>query len=210
MIISLVVLAMVLKGFFEFWQETLVGSVVNRSLYDIRNAFFRKVLHMDVSHFSQSGTHELTARFTNDIEMLGTGTKALFGRVIAEPLRALACVIVACWISWQLTFMFLVMVPVGLYVLTRVGRMMKQATRRQLERMSTIYKILQETFLGIRAGQGLHPRVDGTPTFSRRHERILSQGHAGRHPGRRGWADHRGAGRGSAWVWLCWPGRTWF
>ena len=150
MIIGLVVLAMILKGIFEFCQESLVGSVVNKSLYDMRNLFFRKVLHLDVNHFSQSGTHELMARFTNDVEMLGTGIKTLFGRVVAEPLRAIACVAVACWISWQLTLMFLVLVPFGLYILMRAGRLMKQATRRQLEHMSAIYKILQETFLGIR------------------------------------------------------------
>lgn len=149
LVIVLLLAAMTIKGFFDFWQETLVGSVVNRSLYDMRNCFYRKVIHLDVNYFSQ-GTNELMSRFTNDMELLGTGTKTLFGRVIAEPLRALACVVVACWISWQLTLVFMVLVPVAIYVLMRVGRMMKRATRRQLERMTTIYKILHETFLGIK------------------------------------------------------------
>lgn len=150
LIIGLIVVTMFCKGFFEFWQEALVGSVVNRSLYDMRNYFFRKVIQQDMGQFSQSGTSELMSRFTNDIEMLGNGTKTLFGRVVAEPLRAIACAAVACWISWQLTFMFLVLVPIGLYVLTRVGKSIKRATRRQLERMSAIYKILQEAFQGIK------------------------------------------------------------
>src|SRR5439155_181511 len=93
---------------------------------------------------------ELMARFTNDMELLGGGLKTMFGKVIAEPLRALACVVVACWISWQLTLMFLVLVPVALFILTKVGRTMKRASRRLLERMSNIYKILQESFSGIR------------------------------------------------------------
>ncbi|MBI3411607.1 MAG: ABC transporter ATP-binding protein [Planctomycetes bacterium] len=150
MVIGLVVLGVAIKGFFEFWQESLVGNVVNLSLYDIRNRFYRKALHLDVNNFSQNGTHELMARFTNDTELLGTGIKTLLGKVVAEPLRALGCVAIACWISWQLTLMFLVLVPFALYILTRVGRSMKRATRRLLERMSTIYKILQESFVGIR------------------------------------------------------------
>src|SRR5262249_10915125 len=60
------------------------------------------------------------------------------------------CVVLACFISWQLTLMFLILVPIAVFILARVGRIMKQATRRLLERMSNIYKILQETFLGIR------------------------------------------------------------
>jgi ATP-binding cassette subfamily B protein/subfamily B ATP-binding cassette protein MsbA len=149
-VIGLVVLAVAVRGFFEFWQESLVGSVVNLSLFDLRNRFYRNVIHLDVSHFSEEGTHELMARFTNDMELLGTGLKTLYGKVIAEPLRALACVVVACFISWQLTLMFLVLVPLAGFILTKVGRIMKRATRKLLERISTIYKILQETFQGIR------------------------------------------------------------
>src|SRR5438270_13312795 len=84
------------------------------------------------------------------MESLGTGIKTLFGKVVAEPLRALSCIIMACFISWQLTLMFLVLVPIAVCILARVGRIMKRATRRLLERMSSIYKILQESFQGIR------------------------------------------------------------
>jgi ATP-binding cassette subfamily B protein/subfamily B ATP-binding cassette protein MsbA len=149
-VIFVVVVAVAVKGFFEFWQESLVGSVVNLSLFDLRNRFFRNTIHLDVNTFGGEGTHELMARFTNDMELLGNGTKTLFGKVVAEPLRALACVVVACFISWQLTLMFLVLVPIALFVLTKVGRIMKRATRKLLERISTIYKILQESFQGIR------------------------------------------------------------
>lgn len=150
MVIGLVILAVAIKGIFEFGQDTLVGSVVNLVLFDVRNLFFRRAIKMDVAQFGEQGTHELMSRFTNDTEMMGMGLKTLFGRVVAEPLRALSCVVVACLISWQLTLMFLVLVPISLYILTRVGRLMKRATRKLLERMSLIYQILQESFTGIR------------------------------------------------------------
>jgi ATP-binding cassette, subfamily B, bacterial MsbA len=150
LVILIVVIAMTVKGVFEFFQETLVASVVNSSLFDLRNRFYRNVIHLDVNQFNDQGTGELMARFTNDMEMLGTGQKTLFERVIAEPLRALSCVVVACLINWQLTLLFLVLVPIALFVLTKIGRTMKRATHRLLERMSSIYKILAESFKGIR------------------------------------------------------------
>jgi ATP-binding cassette subfamily B protein/subfamily B ATP-binding cassette protein MsbA len=149
-VICLVVVGVAVKCVFEFFQEALVGSVVNLALYDLRNRFYRNVIHLDVDQFGEQGTSELMARFTNDMESLGTGIKTLFGKVVAEPLRALSCVVLACYISWQLTLMFLVLVPIAGFILTKVGRVMKQATRRLLERMSSIYKILQESFQGIR------------------------------------------------------------
>jgi subfamily B ATP-binding cassette protein MsbA len=95
LIIGLIVLAVAVKGFFEFWQETLVGSVVNLTLFDLRNRFYRTAIHLDVNDFTEDGTHDLMARFTNDMETLGGGIKTLFGKVIAEPLKALGCVVVA-------------------------------------------------------------------------------------------------------------------
>ena len=149
-LVGLLVLAVMIKGVFEFSQESLVGSAVNRSLYDLRNRFYRNAIHLDVNSYAGEGTHELMSRVTNDTETLGVGMKTLYGKVIAEPLRAVCCIIVASWISWQLTLLFLVLVPVAVFVISKVGRMVKRATRRLLERMSNIYKILQETFQGIK------------------------------------------------------------
>jgi ATP-binding cassette, subfamily B, bacterial MsbA len=149
-VLMLVVCAVVLRGFFEFWQESLVGGVVNRALFTIRNRFFRRVIHLDVNHFGEAGTHELMPRFISDVDTLGGGMKTLFGKVIAEPLKAIACITVAMWINWQLTMMCLILVPFALLILTRFGRMMKRATRRLLDGMSSMYKILAEVFHGIR------------------------------------------------------------
>ena len=150
MVIGLVVIAIAIRGVLEFVQESLVGSVVNHVLFDIRNLFFRRAMKMDIARFGEQGTHELMSRFTGDVEMMGVGLKTLYGRVVAEPLRALACIALASLICWQLTFMFLVLVPISLYILTRVGKMMKKATRRLLEGMSAMFQVLQESFQGIR------------------------------------------------------------
>ncbi len=145
-----VVAGVALKGVFEFCQESLVGSVANRTLFDLRNHFFRRVLHHDVRQMGETGTTELMARFTNDTEQLGNGIKVLYGRMVVEPLKALGCLVVACYISWQLTLLFILLVPLALVTLMKASRMMRKAARRMLQQMSDIYKILRETFDGFR------------------------------------------------------------
>jgi ATP-binding cassette subfamily B protein/subfamily B ATP-binding cassette protein MsbA len=149
-VIVAVVVGVAVKCIFEFCQESLVGSVVNLALFDLRNRFYRNAIHLDVDQFGEHGASELMARFTNDMESLGNGLKTLFGKLVAEPLRVVSCVVLACFISWQLTLMFLILVPLAAFILSKIGRIMKRATRRLLERMSSIYKILQESFQGIR------------------------------------------------------------
>lgn len=149
-LLGFVIVGVLVKGVFDFWQESLVGSVVGLTIFDLRNRFFRQVLKQDVSHFTQQGSHQLMARFTNDMESLGTGMKTLFGKVVAEPLKAIVCVAIACFISWRLTMVFLIVVPLALLLMSRVAVYMKRAGRKVLDTMTSLYKILQETFTSIK------------------------------------------------------------
>jgi ATP-binding cassette subfamily B protein/subfamily B ATP-binding cassette protein MsbA len=153
-IFGVLIIAVALKGVFEFFQESLVGSATNLTMHDLRCRYFRNAVHLDVGQFTDTGTSSLMTQFTTDMEMLAAGIKTLYGRVVAEPLRAIACIVAASLISWQLTLLFLVLVPAAIVILTKVGRMMKRASRRLLERMSDLHGILQETFRGIRIVKG--------------------------------------------------------
>lgn len=150
-ILLAVIAGLTLKGVFEFCHDALVGSVTNRTLFDLRNAFFRRMIHQDVRQIGTTGTSEIMARFTNDTEQIGAGLKVLFGRMVGEPLKAVSCFVVACLISWQLTFVFVLLVPLTIAVLVRVSKLMRRAAKRLLERMSAMYQLVRETFDGIRA-----------------------------------------------------------
>src|SRR5205085_8472957 len=85
-IMAAVVVGVAVKGFFDFWQESLVGGVVNRTLFDLRNRFYQAVIHQDIQQLGEAGTTDLMARCTNDMEQLGQGMKTLYGRMVVEPL----------------------------------------------------------------------------------------------------------------------------
>lgn len=153
-ILVAVVIGLAVKGVFEFLHDSLVGSVTNRTLFDVRNAFFRRAIHQDVRQISATGTPELMARFTNDTEQAGVGLKVLFGRMVGEPMKMIGCLVVACLISWQLTLVFVLLVPVAIAVLVRVSKMMRKAAKKLLERMSVMYKLVRESFDSVRAVKG--------------------------------------------------------
>ncbi len=150
LLIALVMLGVALKGFFMFLQEVLVASVMQLTLFNIRNEFFRRTINLDLASFSDQGSSELMARFTNDMDSFGQGLNTLMSKVIREPMRFATCLAGALWINWRLTCLTLILVPISGATTYRVGKVMKRAVRRSLESMSTIYKILQESFQGIK------------------------------------------------------------
>ena len=91
LLIGLVMLGVALKGFFMFLQEVLVADVMQLTLFDIRNLFFRRTINLDLASFSDQGSSELMARFTNDMDSFGQGLNTLMSKVIREPMRFVTC-----------------------------------------------------------------------------------------------------------------------
>lgn len=150
LLIGCVLTCVVVKGFFMFSQEVLVATVNQLCLFDIRNLFYRRTIALDLARFSDKGTADLMARFTNDMDSVSQGLSTLMSKVVREPLRIVVCLGGAFWFNWRLTCLTLILVPVSAAATYRVGKIMKRAVRKSLESMSNIFKILQETFQGIR------------------------------------------------------------
>jgi ATP-binding cassette, subfamily B, bacterial MsbA len=150
LLIGLVMLGVAIKGFFMFLQEVLVAGVMQLTLFDIRNMFFRRSINLDLASFSDQGSSELMARFTSDMDSFGQGLNTLMSKVMREPMRIAAFLTGALWFNWRLTCLTLILIPISGATTYRVGKIMKRAVRRSLESMSTIYKILQESFQGIK------------------------------------------------------------
>jgi subfamily B ATP-binding cassette protein MsbA len=145
-ILGVLVVATLLKGVFTFIQEVMVGSVVELTIIGIRKDCLRRVLKLDYHTLTKSGTSGLMSRFTYDMEMMGQGLNLIGGKVIREPLKAFCCLAGAFMVSWQLTLLSLLFVPLVGAVFYSIGRKLKQASHRVMESVSKIYKTLEETF----------------------------------------------------------------
>jgi ABC-type multidrug transport system fused ATPase/permease subunit len=150
LLIGFVMASVAAKGVFLFFQEVLVADIMQLCLFDIRNLFYRRTMSLDLSSFTDQGSAELMARFTNDMDSLSQGLNTVLSKVVREPLRVVSCLGGALWFNWRLTVLALVLVPVSAATTYRAGKIMKRAVRRSLESMSNIYRILQESFQGIK------------------------------------------------------------
>lgn len=150
LLLVLVMTGVAVKGFFLFVQEVVVSNIVQLTIFDIRNLFFRRAVAFDLARFNDQGTADLMARFTNDMESVGQGLNTLLSKMVREPLRVVTCLGGALWLNWRLTLLALALIPLSAFTSFRAGKIMKRAVRKALESMSNIYKILQETFQGIK------------------------------------------------------------
>ena len=149
-ILIAVLVATLLKGIFIFIQDVLVGNITELVVMSVRKQLFRKALSLDYQTLARDGTADLMSRFTFDIQLMATGLGLLAGKLVREPLKAVTCIGAALYINWRLTLMSMIFVPILGYMFYRYGRLLKRASQRMMESMSRIYKVLEETFDGLK------------------------------------------------------------
>ena len=145
-ILGILLIATLFKGLFTYFQELLVGIVVQLTVNSIRQACFRTALRLDYQTLHRIGESSLMARMTNDIEQM-TATIRIFGvSMVREPLKAAGCIVVAFWINWRLTLLTVTVVPLLGYMFHRFGKLLREASHQSMQSMANIYNTISETF----------------------------------------------------------------
>ncbi len=150
LILALLLVAEAVKGVFSFWQDLVIGSVVQRVIMGIRTQCLERVLALDYQTLAADGTGGLMSRFTYDTEQVANGVTLIGTRLVREPLKCLACFSIALWINWRLTLLSVVFLPLLALFLQWYGHTLRRASRRMMESMSRIYKVLEETLEGLK------------------------------------------------------------
>jgi ATP-binding cassette, subfamily B, bacterial MsbA len=153
LILALMLAMTALKGGCEYLQETLVGSVVERTLMQVRERLFRNTLKLDCQTLSLAGTPQLMSRFTFDLTQLSLGLNLLGSKVVVEPLKAAACISWAFAVNWRLTALSLVFVPIAGVLFQVLGKQLKHSSRKQMETMAELYHVLEESLSSFRVVQ---------------------------------------------------------
>ncbi|EMI55186.1 ABC transporter ATP-binding protein [Rhodopirellula sallentina] len=128
----------------------LVQYIAEGTVMELREKFFRKALSLDLDHFGENGSANLTSRLTNDVAHVGMGLSTLIGRLIREPLKMIVCVGGAFMVCPRLLLLVMVVTPVVALVTQKLSRAIRRASRRVMEEMSGLYGMLNDAFNGIR------------------------------------------------------------
>jgi len=150
LLIGLLLVGTFVKSLFLIAHNVLVARLSQLGTFQLRKLFFRRTLRLDVTTFDRDGISELMSRFTHDMEHVATGLKAVFGRLVREPLKMAACLICAAVICWRLLLLSLVIAPLAAFLIRWLAGTLRRANRRAMEEMAQLYNTLEEAFRGIK------------------------------------------------------------
>ncbi len=145
-----VVLLYFLRGLFSFFNSYLMRSTGAKVVKDMRNKLFEHLMYLPVGHYKKESTGSILSRITNDIgslqHLLAHSIKDLF----VESATVVVLLAVALYRRWDLALLAITILPAAFYGAGRIGKRLKQVSKKAQQKVSMITEFLTESFSGIK------------------------------------------------------------
>jgi len=143
-------LVAVAKGVFNFTQGYLSEYAAQGVAYELRNAIFEKLNKLSFSYHDQAQTGKLMTRMTSDVEQVRSFISQGLIQLISAIALLIGTVIMLFNMSWQLTLVALIFVPITIGIMSYFIRNVMPIAMRVQKLFGQLNTIMQENLAGIR------------------------------------------------------------
>jgi subfamily B ATP-binding cassette protein MsbA len=147
---KVLLLLVVIKNLFGYAQTYFTEYLEQKVLYRIRRDVYSHIHYLPLSFFDQEKAGHIISRLTNDVNMLRGAVIGVVASIIRNTLMTFIAVLIILLVSWKLTLLSLVVIPVNVVLVGLIGRRLKKRTLRAQEGMADMTANLQEAITGVR------------------------------------------------------------
>ena len=125
-------------------------------LRDLRQQLYDKILALPMGYFTEARRGDVISRMTNDVNEVEASIMSALDILFKDPVMILVYLVTLFIISWQLTLFVLILMPIAIFFIGRIGRSLKKASTRGQEQNAEILSSVDETLLGLRVVKGFN------------------------------------------------------
>ena len=153
LVIVLVIIGTFVKHLFILLNTMIVARISADLCRGIRLQVFERAMTIDRVGFAKYGISGFTTHITATTDMLAGGILNLYGGAVREPLKILACLAGACYISWRLLLISLIIAPLVTYLIVWLSKRIKSVCRRTLAKAQNFQHVMLEALGSIQTVQ---------------------------------------------------------
>ena len=164
----------IVTGVLGVGQTYLTNIVGNRVMQDLRDRLYAHLQSMPLSFFTGTRTGEIQSRLANDVGGVQTVVTSTASSILSNVVTVSSSLVAMVVLSWQLTVVSLILVPLFVFLTWRVGRVRRAVTAETQESMAEMSAITQETLSvsGILLSKVFERRADEIERYRRANERL--------------------------------------
>lgn len=141
---------MLLRGLCSFASTYLLAWVANNMLLGLRREMFERLLGLSDENFKRGDSGRLLNRFTIDAGTVTGLATEVITVVVRETLVVVALLAVLLYMSWQLTLIVLIMLPVSTIIARIFIKRLRRINRETIGMNAELTRIVREGIDGQR------------------------------------------------------------
>ncbi|MDT4951565.1 MAG: ATP-binding cassette, subfamily bacterial [Pseudonocardiales bacterium] len=130
-------------SFTQRWYSARIGEGL---IYDMRTAVFDHVQRMPLAFFTRTQTGALVSRLNNDVLGAQQAFTSTLSGLVSNAVGLVLTAAVMFTLSWQITLISLVMLPIFVIPARRIGKRLQQITRESYNLNASMTNTMTERF----------------------------------------------------------------
>src|SRR6516162_2888098 len=130
-------------GFTIRWFSARIGEGL---IYDLRTQVFSHVQQQPIAFFTRAQTGSLVSRLNSDVIGAQQAITSTMSSVVSNILTTGAILVTMFYVSWQISLVALVLIPLFILPAKRVGRRLQRLTRESMQLDAAMGSTMTERF----------------------------------------------------------------
>jgi ATP-binding cassette, subfamily B, bacterial MsbA len=136
------------KNVFEYMQSTLTQYVEKSLITDLRRKLYHKFNQLSLRYFNERRQGDIISRFISDVNAIQNTVYVTFTDLIKQPVLIIVFLMMAFFISWKLTLISIISVPVSVLLIIFIGRKLRKYGIRTQEKLGEFTSVISENIYG--------------------------------------------------------------
>lgn len=156
-----------LSNLFRYLAMYSLASIRNGLVERFRNDLYHKITILPVSYFNRNRRGDLISRMSNDLTDVEWSVVCTLQSLVKDPINVIVFSLTLVFVSWRLFVIFLVVLPMGVWLIARIGRSLKRNAQRGQEGLGRLFAQLDESLSSLRAVKSFGREDDRADAFGR-------------------------------------------
>ena len=166
----------VTSAIFSFVQGFLMTNVAQKITYKIRNDIAAKINKLPMKYFDKKTNGEVLSVITNDIDTLGMNLNQSITHIITAVCTIIGILIMMFSISWQMTLISLVILPIAGILVTFIVKKSQKYFNRQQDYLGHVNGQVEEIYGGLNIVKVFNAEEKVTKDFEKANDELYHSG----------------------------------
>ena len=156
-----------LSNLCRYAAQYVISPMRNGIVMRLRNDLYHRITILPVSYFNSRRRGDIISRMSNDLSDIEWGVLTSIISLGKDPVNIIVFAAVLIFISPRLFLYFLVIMPLAVWLIGRIGRSLRRTSTKGQTELGHLFSLLEESLTGIRTIKSFSREDHSAHTFDK-------------------------------------------